>query len=334
MRHFNIPLFVPHKGCPNDCVFCNQKRITANIEPITADGAERIINKHLKTLPENSYIEAAFFGGSFTGIPIDEQEELLSVAKKYYDMGKISGIRLSTRPDYINEEILDLLKSKSVTVIELGVQSLDDEVLRLSNRGHTKEDVYNAVKLIKSYGFSLGLQMMTGLLGDSFEKSVKTAEEFIRLKPDFVRIYPTLVIKDTKLEDLYRSGVYIPQSLENAVSLCKHLKREFLKNDINVIRVSLQPTEEISPDASVVAGPFHSAFGELVDSLMYYDIINSLTKDLSSCTVIVGVDTKSVSKAIGHKRINVKKLEQERNIKLRVKGIYKEAGRIELIGVE
>lgn len=334
MKNYNIPLFVPHKGCPNDCVFCNQKRITAEIESVTGEKVDRIISEYLKTLPKDAYIEAAFFGGSFTGIPLNEQDELLTVAKKYKDMGKISGIRLSTRPDYINEEILDLLKSKSVTTIELGVQSLDEEVLLLSNRGHTKEDVLKAVSLIKSYGFSLGLQMMTGLPGDNFEKSVKTMEEFIKLKPDFVRIYPTLVIKDTKLSDLYYSGAYIPQSLDCAVSLCKHLKREFLRNNIKVIRVSLQPTEEISPDASVVAGPFHNAFGELVDNAIYYDEILNITKNLSDCTVTIGVNPSCISKAVGNKKINAIKLKNEKNIRLKVVGVATEDGKVELIGVE
>lgn len=334
MKNYNIPLFVPHKGCPNDCVFCNQKRITAKIQPVTGQQVDNIISEHLKTIPQDAYIEAAFFGGSFTGIPIEEQDELLTIAKKYKEMGKISGIRLSTRPDYINEEILDLLKSKCVTTIELGVQSLDEDVLILSNRGHTREDVFRAVGLIKSYGFSLGLQMMTGLPGDSFEKSVKTMEEFINLKPDFVRIYPTLVIKDTALADLYYSGAYIPQSLEDAVSLCKHLKKQFTKNNIKVIRVSLQPTEEISPLASVVAGPFHSAFGELVDNAIYYDEIIKKTKSISDCTVIIGVNPSCISKAIGNKRINVIKLKNEKNIRLKVVGIATEAGKVELIGVE
>lgn len=334
MKHFNIPLFVPHKGCPNDCVFCNQKRITAHTSSVTSDMVDNTIQEYLKTLPVNSYIEAAFFGGSFTGIPIEEQDALLSVAKKYYDKGLISGIRLSTRPDYINKEILDLLKSKSVTTIELGVQSLDSEVLRLSNRGHSKEIVYESSKLIKDYGFSLGLQMMTGLPGDDFKKSEKTAEEFIKIKPDFVRIYPTLVIKDTKLADMYYSGAYIPQSTEDAVRLCKHLKSMFLKNKIQVIRVSLQPTEEISPKASVVAGPFHPAFGELVDNAMYYDLILEALSGISDCTAILGVNPKDVSKAVGNKKINVIKIKEEKNICLKVKPVKDIDTGVRLIGVE
>lgn len=334
MKHYNIPIFVPHKGCPNDCVFCNQKKITAHENPMTPEEADRTIEEYLKTLPDNSYKEVAFFGGSFTGIPIEEQEALLNVAKKYYDCGAISGIRLSTRPDYINDEILTLLKLKSVTMIELGVQSMDEEVLRLSNRGHKREAVFEAAELIKKYGFSLGLQMMTGLPGDTFQKSVNTTEEFIKIKPEQVRIYPTLVIKDTKLAEMYYSGEYKPQTTEEAVELCKHLKKMFLKNAIQVIRVSLQPTEEISPEASVEAGPFHPAFGELVDNAIYYDLISELLADYSDCKVTLGVNAREVSKAVGNGKINIKKIKKEKNISLKIKAIQDIDTGVKLIGVE
>lgn len=334
MKCYNIPLFVPHKGCPNDCVFCNQKRITAESEPATAKSVDKIIGSYLKTLPKEAYIEAAFFGGSFTGIPVDEQDELLSVAKKYYDLGKINGIRLSTRPDYISSEILELLKEKSVSTIELGVQSLNEQVLLMSNRGHSRESVINAVELIKEYGFNLGLQMMTGLPGDTPQYSIETAKEFIRLKPDFVRIYPTLVIRDTKLADMYYNGEYTPQTVDDAVALCKTLKNMFSENDIKVIRVSLQPTEEISPDASVVAGPFHPAFGELVDNGIYYDKLSELTKDLKNCKITIGVNSSSVSKLIGNGGRNKKRLKEQKNIDMKVIKIEDTNNEIKLIKVE
>lgn len=334
MKCYNIPLFVPHKGCPNDCVFCNQKRITAESEPVTKESVDRIISDYLKTLPGEAYIEAAFFGGSFTGIPVAEQAELLGVAKKYYDAGKIGGIRLSTRPDYINEEILLLLKEHSVTTIELGVQSMNEEVLKKSNRGHTKQAVIDAVKLIKKYKFNLGLQMMTGLPGDTYLRSVETANEFIKLKPDFVRIYPTLVIRDTYLCDMYENGEYTPQTVDEAVCLCKTLKNMFLEQNIRVIRVSLQPTEEISPDASVVAGPFHPAFGELVDNEIYYDELLRLTKGLKNCKIKVGVNSSEISKVIGNGSRNKKRLKDEKNIDLQVIGIENQDLKIKLIKVE
>ena len=217
-RYFIIPIFVPHLGCPHDCVFCNQKRITGLSTDITIEDARRIIEEHLATFPkENRTVEVAFFGGSFTGIDRSIQESLLSLAYSYKESGRIDGIRLSTRPDYIDEAILDLLTKYGVDTVELGVQSLDEEVLYKSGRGHNREVVYKAAELIKSYGINLGLQMMLGLVDDTREKSINTAKELIALDPYCVRIYPTLVIKDTYLEKLYLNKEYRPLTVEEAV---------------------------------------------------------------------------------------------------------------------
>ena len=316
MKTFNIPIFVPHRGCPFDCVFCNQKRITGSTKAVTAGEVRDTISQYLKTLPQKDcIIEAAFFGGSFTGIPIDEQSELLSAAKQFADSGKIHGIRLSTRPDYISEEILDNLLKYGVTTIELGVQSMDNEVLLKSNRGHTKEQVQKAVELIKQYPFSLGLQMMTGLPGDTDEKSIHTAREIIALKPDIVRIYPTLTIKDTYLEEMYLKGQYTPQTVDEAVELSKTLLLMFEKNGITVIRIGLQSTDEICENGSVVAGPVHSSFRELVESSIYFDVIRGQLK--SGCRAKVFVNPKEISKAVGNKRRNILKLENE-NISIKI----------------
>lgn len=272
-NHYIIPIFVPHKGCPHDCVFCNQKRITGTARDITYEDVVRTIEEYLKTIPgENSYIEVSFFGGSFTGIPMDYQNELLMAAKEAYDMGKINAIRLSTRPDYINEFILDNLVNYKVGVIELGVQSMDEEVLRLSERGHSREDVISASRLIKKYNIRLGLQMMLGLPGDSEEKDLRTAEEIIKLEPDFVRIYPALVIKDTYMEYMYKRGLYKPLSLDEAVDISKKLYIEFSSCNIQIIRIGLQPTEDINIGRDVISGPFHPAFRELVESTIINDM--------------------------------------------------------------
>lgn len=318
MKTYNIPVFVPHKGCPFDCVFCNQKRITGKTNDVSAETVVGIIEEYLTTLPKDGCrIETAFFGGSFTGIPIEEQSELLAAAKTYIDTGRIHGIRLSTRPDYISRPILDNLKKYGVTTIELGVQSMDDEVLVKSGRGHTKEQVKDAVKLIREYDFTLGLQMMTGLVGDTDEKSIKTAKEIIALKPDIVRIYPTLTIKDTHLETMYLNGEYTPQTVDEAVELCKKLVLMFEDNNITVIRLGLQSTDEICENGSVVAGPVHSSFGELVESSIYYDIIS---KSLSEGDkAVVYVNSKEISKAVGNKRSNILKL-KERNIDIKIIG--------------
>lgn len=320
MKHYNIPIFVPHKGCPHDCVFCNQKRITGNIKEVTPDDVTNTIEEYLKTLPKTDReVEVAFFGGSFTGIPIEEQSSLMERVTPYIERGVIDGIRLSTRPDYISDRILDNLKKYGVTTIELGVQSMSDEVLKASNRGHTAYDVMEAVEKIRSYDFSLGLQMMTGLVGDSKAKSLYTANEIIKLKPDFVRIYPTLTIKDTYLETLYKRGEYVPQTLDEAVELAKKLVLMFEQAGIGVIRVGLQPTEEINNNASVVAGPFHSSFRELVENSIYFDLLSDIAADKTG-QVVVYVNSKEISKATGNKRSNIKRIKKLYNVDLVIKG--------------
>ncbi len=319
MKTYNIPIFVPHRGCPFDCVFCNQKRITGADSGVTAADVRNITDAHLKTLPkENRRVEAAFFGGSFTGIPIEEQSELLGAAKEYLDRGDIDGIRLSTRPDYIDREILDNLLKYGVTTIELGVQSMDDEVLKAANRGHTRGDVVRAAELIRAYPFTLGLQMMTGLPGDTEEKSIRTADEIIALKPGLVRIYPTLTIKDTYLEKLYRAGKYRPQTLEEAVELVKKLLLKFEANGIKVIRAGLQSTEEICENGSVVAGPVHSAFREMAESAIYRDIIYEKLQSASCARADIFVSPKEISKAVGIKRSNVIYIKNALNIDIKI----------------
>lgn len=321
MRNFNIPIFVPHLGCPFDCVFCNQKHITGSQKPVTADEVKTIIESQLETLPkEDRYIEAAFFGGSFTGIEADMQEELLSAAYEYVKNGRIDGIRVSTRPDYIDDEILTRLEKYGVKTIELGVQSLDEAVLKAANRGHTVSDVENAVSLIRKYNFNLGLQMMTGLPKDTKDKSIYTAKKIILLKPDFVRIYPTLVVKDTYLEKMYLKGEYAPQTVDEAVDVCKELMKLFKSADITVIRVALMTTEEISPDGSVVAGPFHASFRELVESAIYYDMIKEKLENCIERNITVQVNDKEISKAVGNRRSNIEKAYKDFGVKIRVAG--------------
>lgn len=326
-RKYNIPIFVPHKGCPFDCVFCNQNRITGQIKETAPDDVTETIERYLHTLPKSgAAVEAAFFGGSFTGIPIEEQSALMERVQPYISSGRIDGIRLSTRPDYIDDEILKNLKKYGVTTIELGVQSMCDEVLKSSNRGHTSAHVEYAARLIKSYGFSLGLQMMTGLPGDTDERSIYTAERIIALDPECVRIYPTLTIAGTYLEKLYNEGRYVPQTLDEAVSLAKQLLLMFEKAGISVIRIGLQPTDEINENASIVAGPFHSAFGELVEGEIYYDIIKDKLNGYTGDAEIL-VNTKEISKAIGNKRRNITRLCRETGHRITVKGDDKLAKR-------
>lgn len=325
-KEYVIPVFVPHLGCPNDCIFCNQKSISGQKKNITKDEAKRTIEYYLDNIKEKEgKKEIAFFGGSFTGIDVKIQEELLQVAYEYIQKGQVDSIRISTRPDYIDREILKRLKKYKVKTIELGVQSTNDYVLGRANRGHTFKDVVKASKLIRWYGFKLGHQMMVGLPESNRKDEINTAKALVKLKPKMVRIYPVLVIKGTKLEKEYNEGIYEPLSLVQAVETCKQLVRIFVDRKINVIRVGLQNTDEISDPESkqseVVAGPFHPAFRQLVESSMWYDSIVDKIKKLNVKVkeVEVTVNPADINNVIGHKKENVIKLKDIYEVDLIVK---------------
>ncbi len=301
MKQKTIPIFVSHLGCPNDCAFCNQKSITGHKEAVTPQQADDIIAKSLQTLPGGAKVEIGFFGGSFTGIEQNTQKAFLEVANKYLSDGCVEAIRLSTRPDYINEQIIDMLLSYGVTTIELGAQSMDNEVLEKNLRGHTLEDTVRASNIISRAGIKLGLQMMTGLFGDTDENAKVSAEKIIDLSPDCVRIYPTLVLKGTHLETLYQKGLYKPQTLQQAVSLCADLKTRFDETNICVIRMGLMASDFIKPDCDVIAGPYHPAFGELVQSEIYYRQLKTVVK--SDCEI--RVHPNSVSAFVGNQKHNL-----------------------------
>lgn len=265
--HAIIPVFIPHKGCPNDCVFCNQKAITARTADVTPEDVKNLIERYLPTLEGRGLetIEVAFFGGSFTGIPMEEQSAFLTVAKEYKDRGLIHKIHMSTRPDYINEEILDNLKKYDADIIELGVQSFDPEVLAASNRGHEAEDVYKACELIKRYGFELGIQLMIGLPEDSLEKCIYSAKEAVRIAPSVARLYPTIVLNDTELLEMYRRGEYKPMTTEDAVDITKEMYKILDDAGINVIRVGLKSTDLITEGGEIQGHTYHPAFRQLVE---------------------------------------------------------------------
>ena len=273
-NYYIIPLFVPQEGCPHKCVFCNQDRITGSKESVTAKTVYDTVEEYLQTINnKDATIEISFFGGTFTGIREEKQRELLSVAKEYKDKGLIDKIRMSTRPDYINDYILSYLQEYSVDIIELGVQSLVGDVLIGAGRGHTIKQVEDASKLIKEYGFTLGHQIMPGLPRDNFEKDIETVKRSISMKPDICRIYPSLVIKDTPMSVMYNRGEYIPYTLDEAVSICKKLYKMYLEAGVQVIRIGLQPTDTITEGKDIVDGPFHPAFRELVEGSFISDRI-------------------------------------------------------------
>ncbi len=310
-----IPVFVPHLGCPNDCIFCNQKSISGQTKMVTKDDLKETIEYYLSSFKEkDSYKEIAFFGGSFTAIDVKFQEELLQTANEYIQQGKIDGIRISTRPDYIDKEILKRLKKYHVKTIELGVQSSNDYILKRIARGHTFEDVKKASKLIRRYGFNLGHQMMIGLPESTKIDEINTSKELIKLKPKMVRIYPVLVIKNTKLEKEYNEGIYEPLTVNQAVERCKEVVYKFNKKRVEVIRIGLQNTDIISePDSKeseVVAGPFHPAFGQLVEDSIWYDsIVDKIKKfNVKVKEVEIKANPADVNNVIGHKKENITKL--------------------------
>jgi len=325
-KQYIIPIFVPHLGCPNDCVFCNQRAISGKQKMITKEDIEKNIEFYLKNIKDKeAKIEVAFFGGSFTGIEVEKQEEFLQVAYEYVKQGKIQSIRISTRPDYIDKTILKRLKKYKVETIELGVQSANDYILKKSHRGHSFNDVKKASRLIRWYGFKLGHQMMVGLPESTRLDEINTAKELIRLKPKMVRIYPVLVIKNTKLEKEFLNENYIPLTVVQAVETCKELVSMFNKKRIEVIRVGLQNTEEITDPnvegSEVVAGPYHPAFRQLVESGLWYDTILSKIKQLNVKVkkVQVRVNPQDVNNVVGHKRENIEKLKEMYTLDLIVK---------------
>lgn len=307
MKHANISLFVPHMGCPHQCSFCNQKTISGKAKALTPIEVTKTLESAVgKVNPQNT--EVAFFGGSFTAIDREYMISLLEAAKPFIEKKFFCGIRVSTRPDAIDEEVLDILKKYGVTSIELGAQSTDEEVLRLNNRGHSREHIFKASQLIKSKGFSLGLQMMTGLLGDTDEKSIETCKDIISLQPDTVRIYPTITLEGTYLGELYKKGDYKPQSLDDAVSLCARLLYEFYKNNITVIRLGLHSGGNV--EEGYLAGPYHEAFGELCESKIYLSILFDALKDKPKGEYVIFVNPREISKITGQKQSNKKILSE------------------------
>ncbi len=319
MKYYNIPIFVAHEGCPFQCVFCNQRHITGADTSVTPIMVRETVENYLKTIPEGEKkVEIAFFGGSFTGISEEKQTALLEAAYEFVKDKKADGIRLSTRPDYISDRILERLLKYGVKTVELGVQSMDDEVLVASGRGHTKETVKKAVSLIKKYPFKLGLQMMIGLPCDTEEKSLKTAEEIIALNPDFVRIYPTLVLKDTYLQKMYEKGEYRAWSVDETVGVLKKILPAFSEKGIDVIRVALAVTDEISPQGALVAGPFHPAIRELAEGEIYFDKMCSMLEKDSALRAF-SVNCGEISKALGNGRKNAKRIKEKYGFEIKIK---------------
>ncbi len=309
MKHINVGLFVPHNGCPHQCTFCNQRAISGQskqVTPADVDEAVKIATEN----PDSRGGEIAFFGGSFTAIDRDIMVGLLEAANKYVKNGCFKGIRCSTRPDAVDDEICRILKFYGVTAVELGAQSMSDEVLRLNRRGHTSQDVVNVSKMLKSYGFELGLQMMTGLYGSTDEDSIETAKKIIALKPSTVRIYPTVVLENTELAELYKSGKYLPQTVDLAAELCAKLLLMFDEAKIAVIRTGLHSGGGVEDE--YLAGAYHPAFKELCEGKIYLEkaIKYIKEKNIPQGRIIICVAPNAISKMTGQKRCNITKLKE------------------------
>lgn len=310
MKHMNVALFVPDEGCAHRCSFCNQKIISGVSKKLSVSDIESAVETAIASNKYTNNGEIAFFGGSFTAIEKSYMIELLEKAYEYIQKGLFSGIRISTRPDCIDKNVLAILKKYKVKAIELGCQSMSDKVLKLNTRGHTEADVVSAAKLIKANGFDLGVQMMTGLYGDDDQTCIQTAEKLIALKPDTARIYPTIVLEKTHLAELLAEGEYKAQTTEQAVNLCSKLLRLFHENDIKVIRLGLHSGGGVVD--GYIAGAYHEAFRELCESKLYFDKVLQTIKDekIIQNEIIITVGSKFVSQLVGQKKSNMLKLNE------------------------
>lgn len=322
-RHYTIPIFIPQLACPFQCVFCNQEKITSRTHIPGILETRDTIEEYISSFPKgNKYVEIGFFGGNFTGIPLEDQEKYLQVAQPYLESGIVQGLRLSTRPDYIDSqglhpsqpglhpygEGLHLLKKYGVTTIELGAQSMDNDVLQQSARGHTAEDVENASRMILAAGFRLGLQMMVGLPGDTLEKAVFTAKKIIELGACETRIYPVLVIKGTKMAEWYEQGIYKPLSMDEAVLRVKTILPLFEEAGVEVTRVGLHSSAGLLSGTDLIAGPFHTSFRELAMTEVWWDRLNYLVNEKLKDKLSISVHPSQYNFAIGYYGKNRKRL--------------------------
>ena len=315
MKHSNIFIFIPHVGCPHQCSFCDQRTISGAQHLPDGNEVREICSQALAEIKSPENTEIAFFGGSFTAIPHDYMTELLEAAEEFVGEGKFSGIRCSTRPDCIDDEILSLLKQSGVTAIELGAQSMSEKVLELNERGHTSADVVKAAGLIKNYGFELGLQMMTGLYGSSVQTDMETFNKLAELCPAVMRIYPVVILSGTKLAELYKSGEYVPYSFDEAVELCSEILQYADEKGIRVIKCGLHASEFVEQD--MVGGFYHPAFRELCESRIYLRKIEELAEGCSY--VHISVPSRDISRAVGHKKSNIEYFRQK-GIEIKVSG--------------
>lgn len=314
-KPFVVPIFIPHLGCPHRCVFCNQRQTTGHGEHIpTTDELHQEITRFLSYRKDpDRYTEISFFGGNFLGLKPDQIRFFLSQGAQYVCNGTVNGLRFSTRPDTITTTTLGILSDFPVTTVEIGIQSMNEKVLHLTRRGHTAHDSRTAVAMLKPKVYRLGLQMMVGLPGDTVEQALYTAHEIAAMQPDFVRIYPTLVLEGSMLAQWHAQGRYTPQTLNDSVNLVQTIWAFFTRKKINVIRMGLQPTTDLNTQAGVLAGPFHPAFGELVYAASWYKALKNhlANQQLEGQILEISVHPAMLSRLKGHKRKNFQRLQKE-----------------------
>ena len=311
MKRAIVPFFIAHQGCPHQCVFCDQKAITGSSGSLPA--AEELlsaISEWRRTASAES-VEVAFYGGSFTLLPREQQERLLQPLQPLLRSGEVSTVRLSTRPDALDIESARFLRDSGVSLVELGVQSMDDRVLALSGRGHQSRDTVKAISLLRAAGLKVGAQMMPGLPGESTAGAVASFRKILSLGPDLLRIYPAVVLKGTELARMYQTGSYRPLSLQETVNICKVMLHDAALAGIPVIRVGLQPTDDLSNGSNIIAGPYHPAFRQLARGECWFDLLQLLTKEIKSGSrLTINSSRTEVSDVVGQKRENIIRLER------------------------
>ncbi len=320
-----IPIFIMNRGCPHRCIFCNQQKA---VGPYPEDVSETFFRRtvlthlmniklrfqYLKKKPDQ--VEIAFYGGNFTGMAKRDQIRLLGYAKRFLEERQVNAIRISTRPDYIDQERLDFLKGSGVQIVEIGAQSLADSVLKRANRGHTSRDVEAAIQILKANGFEVGVHLMAGLPGDDAEGFACSVDRMIAMQPHMVRIHPTLVLAGTRLADDYRDGRYQPLTLDEAVEHCKTALLKFSAAGIPVIRIGLQTTPEMENHGTVIAGPYHPAFRSLVESSIFFDRAAALlaTGNFHGKAIVISVSSREQSSLRGLRNKNVQALQERFNL--------------------
>lgn len=323
-NQYTIPIFIPHKGCKNECVFCNQRKISGETKNVSFDDVDKIISDNLNYFDKNTNkkIEVAFFGGSFTGIKITDQIGYLKIANKYLQEGKIDSIRLSTRPDYINKKILEMLKKYNVGTIELGVQSLNDNVLIASKRGHDKNCVLRASRLIRLFNINLGHQIMIGLPESNKQIEIDTIKQILSLRPSQLRIYPVYVIEPSELYNMYLNNEYRPLTLDQSIDRTYAVMKECQKTDVKVIRIGLQSTDEITVKNKTVVGPVCDNFAEYVLAIIIRESVKEKLAniDIKGRNILIEVPNKYISITIGPKQINKLYFEEKYNCIYKVVG--------------